>query len=240
MSLFSNFGYTAVINTLIKTEKCVSSLSASSLSTRLFISSGVADFGPEKITYLGVGHPFINMILLWKTDHLPKLLHILRLRINFWLFVVRRVKMIGPITTAVFHPSDVTSGRHLGWPHIRSAILDDFISGRPFCMTSYPVGHVGWRNLCSAILEWWHSAWLFTKFGRPIVFQLLHSWKWREHLHFNIYLVFGKMAGKSRITFIIVIRFVPGGSLMRQNNKMTCANSEDLDQPGHSENGGKI
>ena len=47
------------------------------------------------------------------------------------------------------------------------------------------------------------------------------------------------MAGKSRIAFIIVIRFVPGGSFCRKTNKMTCAHSEDLDQPLHSENGGK-
>ena len=55
-----------------------------------------------------------------------------------------------------------------------------------------------------------------------------------------------KMARKTRIVFIIVIRFVPRGSLCRKTNKMTCAHSahsthsEDLDQPRHSENGGKI
>ena len=48
------------------------------------------------------------------------------------------------------------------------------------------------------------------------------------------------MAGKARIVFIIVIRFVPGGSWCRKTNKMTYAHSEDLDQPEHSENGGKI
>ena len=40
---------------------------------------------------------------------------------------------------------------------------------RPSWMTSHPVGHfvwpisvrhLGWRNIRSAILEWWHSAWL--------------------------------------------------------------------------------
>ena len=41
------------------------------------------------------------------------------------------------------------------------------------------------------------------------------------------------------IAFIIVIRFVPRGSLCHKTNKMTCAHSEDLDQPGHSENGRK-
>ena len=58
----------------------------------------------------------------------------------------------------------------------------------------------------------------------------------------NIYtstftLFLGEMAGKSKIAFIIVIRFVPGCSLCRKTNKMTCAHSEDLDQTGHSENG---
>ena len=35
--------------------------------------------------------------------------------------------------------------------------------------------------------------------------------KWRENLYFSIYLVLGKIAGKSRITIIIVIQFIPGG-----------------------------
>ena len=48
------------------------------------------------------------------------------------------------------------------------------------------------------------------------------------------------MAGKSRIAFTFVIRFIPEGSLCRKTNKMTCAHSEDLDLPVHSENGEKI
>ena len=60
--------------------------------------------------------------------------------------------------------------------------------------------------------------------------------KWRDSLHF----VLGKIAGKSRIAFIVVIRLVPGGSLCHKTNKMTCAHNEDLDQPEHSENCGKI
>ena len=59
-------------------------------------------------------------------------------------------------------------------------------------------------------------------------------------MHFNIYFVLGKMAGKFRIAFILVIRFVPGGSLCHKTNKMACANSEVLRQSRHSENGGKI
>ena len=59
--------------------------------------------------------------------------------------MMSRAKSIGPITTLTgYYPSDVISGRHLGWRHIRSAILDDLFSSRPFWMTSHPVGHVGW------------------------------------------------------------------------------------------------
>ena len=48
------------------------------------------------------------------------------------------------------------------------------------------------------------------------------------------------MAGKFTIALIIVIRVVPGDLLCHKTNKMICAHSEDLDQPGHSEIGGKI
>ena len=88
---------------------------------------------------------------------------------------------------------------HFGWPHIRSAILDDATSGRP-----------SWND---------DIARDFYEMRSSIVFQLLRSWKWREHLVLNIYLVFEKMAGKSRNAFIIVIRFVPGGSYIPQNHQ---------------------
>ena len=57
------------------------------------------------------------------------------------------------------------------------------------------------------------------------------------------------MAGKSRIAFIIVIRFVPGACVWGGGGRYAAkptkwyvpiANSEGLDQPGHSKNGGEI
>ena len=92
------------------------------------------------------------------------------------------------------------------WPHIRSAILDYAISGRPWWMTSHPVGHFVWpisahhlgrRNIRSAILEWWHSAWLLRNAVALLFFNpycLSMAWtfalqylpcpleKWRENL----------------------------------------------------------
>ena len=158
-----------------------------------------------------------------------------------------RVKMIGPITTlAVFHHSDVTSSRHLGGHHIRSAILYDFISARPFWMTSYPVGHVGWACIRSAILNDARSAILDDDIARDVLlnalaccFPALSQLKIAGILPFNIDLVLEKWRENLGSPLFLLSGWFRG-FVIPQTNKMTCANSGDLDQPRHSENGGKI
>ena len=113
-------------------------------------------------------------------------------------------------------------------------------------LTTYPVGHFVWPHIRSAMLAGSASgrlsrkddiARIFCEMRSPYCFltppQLktggkictLSLEKWRENLGSPLLLLSGSF---------------PRSSFCCKTNKMTCAHSEDLDQHGHSENGGNI